>query len=361
MTFREFSRNWGIVIWHGHRITGRQVVGLGWLAIWLLIMLVNTGTGGIVALLTAVFFLAELIALCSATRTVSIRQLTTMFLRGGFAMSLAYVFSHPIPHFPGRAFLVPPIEELFKIAPVLLLLWRSRNSTTRTFGITDVMLLAAASGAGFGMVEDAYIRHNRGWPAQLDWLPLTEITGGRLIAGHAIWTTLAGITLAFALLLRNRSKVAAIGLGASGLVWSAFDHIANNFGVGQHGGFASFLNGIAGHGYFTIYLFVIGVMVAIGFDLYMIHGQMPKLPEFKLPKLQGGVNGLKMLWAFLVDRRALAYVLFRYRRASGIVLAELACLGAILNLCLVNRHSGEGFLPTEPALILPVRDCFWSV
>jgi hypothetical protein len=135
-------------------------------------------------------------------------------------------------------------------------------------------------------------------------------------------------------------------LGASGLVWSAFDHIANNFGNYQRGAFADFLNGIAGRGWNTVYLFVISVVIAIGFDLYVIHGQLPKFPEFKLPKFSTDVNGLKMLWAFLVGRRALAYVLFRYRRASGIKRAELACFGAILDQYLVNRHLTRG--PTAP-------------
>src|ERR1700674_4079599 len=223
------SGNWGSVTLGRRRFTGRDVVAASGAAFWLLLMFVNTGTSGVVALWTARVFLIELIVLSSATRTVSIRQLASMFLLGGFTMSLAYVFARSMPHTPGRAFLAPPMEELLKIAPVLFLLWRGRNSTTRTFGITDVMLLAAASGAGFGMVEDAYIRHNSGWPAQLDWLPLTELTGGRLIAGHAIWTTLAGITLGSALLLRSRAKL-AVGLGASGLAWSALDHVDNKLG-----------------------------------------------------------------------------------------------------------------------------------
>ena len=344
MTGGALSGSWGSVTWRGHRFTGRQLVALGGAVFWLLVMLVNTGTGGIVAVWTAVVFMAELIVLGSFTRTVSIRQLTSMFLLGGFTMSLAWVFASSIPHTPGRAFIVPPMEELLKIAPVLFLLWRGRNSTTRMFGITDVMLLAAASGAGFGMVEDAYIRHHSGWPTQLDWLPLTEITGGRLIAGHAIWTTLAGVTLGFALLFRSRLKM-AVALGASGFIWSAFDHIANNYGVGQRGFFANFLNGIAGHGWTAIYLFVLGVVAAIGLDLYMIHGQLPPFPELKLPKIQAGVSGFKMLWAFLIDRRALAYALFRYRGASGMARAELACLAAVLDLSLLNRRYSAGLSP----------------
>ena len=48
--------------------------------------------------------------------------------------------------------------------------------------------MGATCGAGFGVVEDAYIRSRFGWGAQLDWLPATELSGDRLIAGHAMWT-----------------------------------------------------------------------------------------------------------------------------------------------------------------------------
>jgi hypothetical protein len=144
--------------------------------------------------------------------------------------------------------------------------------------------------------------------------------------------------LGLALLLRNRREL-AIGLGAFGFLWSALDHISNNFGVNQRGALANFLNGITGQGWVTFYLFVVGVVIAVGFDLYIIHVQLPKFPEFKLPRLQNGVSGLRRLWAFLVGRRALAYLIFRYRRGSGIVRAELACLGAVLDQFLINRHA----------------------
>jgi len=346
MAFSGLSGTWGTISWHGHHFSGRQLVAWAGAAFWLLVMIVSYGTGGIVALWTALVFMVALIVLTSATRTVSIRQVTSLFLLGGFTMGLVYVVAQFIPHTPLRAFMVPPMEETFKIAPVLFVLWRGRNSTTWTLGVTDVMLLAAASGVGFGMVEDAYIRHNRGWPGHIDWLPLTEITGGRLIVGHGIWTALAGITLGLALLLRSRRQL-AIGLGASGFLWSALDHIANNFGVMQGGAVGNFLNGITGHGWVTFYLFVVGVGIAIGFDLYIIHGQLPRFPELKLPRLQGGWSGLKTMWAFLVGRRALAYVLFRYRRASGIVRAELACFGADLDQYLINQHLSQRLVPQK--------------
>src|ERR1700730_1017962 len=162
MAFSGLSGTWGTISWHGHHFSGRQLVAWAGAAFWLLVMIVSYGTGGIVALWTALVFMVALIVLTSATRTVSIRQVTSLFLLGGFTMGLVYVVAQFIPHTPLRAFMVPPMEETFKIAPVLFVLWRGRNSTTWTLGVTDVMLLAAASGVGFGMVADAYIRHTRG-------------------------------------------------------------------------------------------------------------------------------------------------------------------------------------------------------
>src|ERR1700680_856434 len=99
--------NWGTVSWHGHHFSIRQLVAWAGVAVWLLVMIVSYGTGGIVALWTALLFLAALIVLTSATRTVSIRQVTSLFLLGGFTMGLMYVVAQFIPHTPLRAFVVP--------------------------------------------------------------------------------------------------------------------------------------------------------------------------------------------------------------------------------------------------------------
>ena len=92
----------GSVTLGGHRFTGRQLVAFGGGAFWLLLMFVNTGTSGVVALWTALVFLVELIVLSSATRTVSIRQLTSMFMLGGFAMSMASCHRPPRAAYPRR-------------------------------------------------------------------------------------------------------------------------------------------------------------------------------------------------------------------------------------------------------------------
>ena len=165
--------------------------------------------------------------------------------------------------------------------------------------------------------------------------------------GHAIWTTLAGITLGLALSLWNRAKWAS-PLAAAGIAFSALDHLANNYSVSDERSFASYPQGLLA---LTFAFFLAGVVIVILFDLFAIHAQLPKLPELKLPNLQSGVDGLKRQWAFLVERRAFAYVLFRQRGTSNLARANLVCLGTVLDQssCSLTPESGFGSMP-------PMRD-----
>lgn len=181
--------DWGRVRLGGRAYSTRLVVTAVGVTVWLGLTLAKTGTGGVAAIWTNLLFLIPLLVLCGATRTVSGRQLLSLCLIGGFMMGVALTVINAVAPAPGTAardFVVPVIEETCKIAPVLFLLWRWRTSRIFTLAATDVLLMAAACGAGFGVVEDAYIRSRFGWSDHLAWLPVTEITGGRIIAGHAI-------------------------------------------------------------------------------------------------------------------------------------------------------------------------------
>ena len=205
-------------------------------------------------------------------------------------------------------------------------------------GVTDIMLMGAASGAGFGMVEDAYIRHAVGWTAHVAWLPLTEISGGRLIVGHAIWTALAGMMIGWALLLRSRG-VPAIGVGVCGYVWSILDHAANNYAVHVSGWSANLLNGITGYGWISIYLFVIGFIAAIAMDLYIIHKAHPPFPELKLSALGSPRGRMQAYWKMMLDQRMLAFLIFQCRRASRAERTEIAEFAVPLNHSMIQRQS----------------------
>lgn len=335
---------------------GRQIpirVWLFWagLTFWIGNMVLRTGTSGLAALWASLFFLTEILVITSATRTITLDRVASFYCMGGAMMAVmwlvAYAFTRYEPNVDAvsRQFFVPTMEELLKLAPVAFILWRQRKARLWTTGASDVLLMAAASGAGFGLVEEAYIRHALGTPHALDWLPITRINGVTLTAGHGIWTSLAGATLGLALLWRPRRPIAYL-LGGGGVLWSIFDHSHHNYGVNRTGFSVDFFNFITGHGWYSLYFFLLGAIAVVGSDLYAVRGMLSLRPQLKLrglkpPKIRREGNDLKGLWAFLLDRRALAYVLFRCQRSSGLIREEFARLAAVLEGHLLSRPSSS--------------------
>lgn len=326
--------DWGRVRLGRRTYPARMVVTVAGAAIWLGLMLTETGRGGITAIWTNLLFLVPLLVLCRGTCTVSTRQLIALCLIGAFMMGVALIVINAVaPVTAGRAFVVPVIEESSKIAPVLFLLWRWRAARIWTLAATDVLLMAAACGAGFGVVEDAYIRSRFGWPDQLGWLPVTEITGGRIIAGHAIWTALAGLMIGLGLMLRQRRPV-AIAVAGSGFLLSLFDHMANNYGTTARGGLV--MDTVAQHGYLVIVVFIVAVPLALAADLLISRTALPDLPELVQPS---GLRDARARRTFSVRRRAMAHAVFHYRHSAGLPRAQAICTAAALDAWFQNARS----------------------
>jgi RsiW-degrading membrane proteinase PrsW (M82 family) len=273
-------------------------------------MILETGAGGVTALWTNAYFLALVVVAGTLTRTVSVYAVVWAVLAGGFLMTvmlvLARVFLVLEPDRDAllRDFVIPAFEDLMKVAPVLLVLWLGRRRDSWSLGATDVLLIATASGIGFGVVEDAFIRANSGWPEEIPFLPVVEIIGGRTIAGHGIWAGLAGATLGLGLLLRGWRPLALV-LAVAGFAWSALDHITNNLGI---------LKEIGG---LTVPLFLIAAAGCIAVDLYVRARTLPPLPELQAPPLGGDLDALARAWEFRLLKRALAFAVFRYRTSTG--------------------------------------------
>lgn len=327
------------------RWTLRRVIFITGVCLWLGSMLVQTRLDGIIALWTGALLLGGLFILTTPTRTVTIGQLIQPLCLGGAMLGLAIlagaIFDATIG--PGisplRESTIPLVEETLKILPVLWILWRERGGRAQTLGVTDVLLIAAASGVGFGLVEEGFIRHNEGWSRPLWWLPTSEIIGRwhgtQLISGHGVWTGLAGLTLGFALLLRRPRALMTI-VAVSGLVWSVIDHAGVNYGNSYRNALGATLRFVNGDGWFTAYLFLVGVVAAILFDFYLFHLSHRKLPEAKLPWPGLSLDRFRTLWAFERVRRQFAYAVARYRRETGIPRARAAVLAANLDGTLVN-------------------------
>ncbi|CAN5478057.1 hypothetical protein BH20CHL6_BH20CHL6_01600 [soil metagenome] len=297
----------------GQRVPGRWIaVALG-AAIWLALMILETGAAGFTALWTNAYLLALVVVAVTLTRTVSLYAVVWAVLAGGFLMTVMLVLARVFLVFEPdrgalfRGFMIPALEDLLKIAPILLVLWLGRRGNSWSLGATDVLLIAPASGVGFGVVEDAFIRANSGWPEEVPFLPVVEIINGRTIAGHGIWAGLAGATLGLGLLLRGWRPL-ALTFAVAGFAWSAIDHITNNLAA------EGLLNDIGG---LTVPLFLVAAAGCIGLDLYVRARTLPPLPELQAPPLGGDLDALARAWEFRLLKRALAFAVFRNRTTTG--------------------------------------------
>jgi PrsW family intramembrane metalloprotease len=161
----------------------------------------------------------------------------------------------------------PFVEEIAKVVPLLLLAWGARARLQR--GLTDYLLLGAATGAGFGLAEAVMrfgtragtaVRMPGGWvlPISLSpptvptpvaavgsWLPapsggdgLLSLSVGSGTNLHLAWSALAGLGVGLA--VRGRGPVRLLGPLLVVLVGA--DHAAYNFDAHHPGD-----TGLGGH------------------------------------------------------------------------------------------------------------------
>lgn len=203
--------------------------------------------------LAACWGVLQLTVLGSATRTVRAGTLLLavgagVYGCGLFAVTVQYAWTRLYASASGTpvyqvvetaSYTVDPfVEEVAKVLPLLVLAWSARARLQR--GLTDHLLLGAATGAGFGLLEALMRFGSRagtavgmpgGWvlPISLSppmvpspdstmtsWLPAPAGGDGLLAFGagtgtnlHLAWSALAG--LGVGLLVRGRGPVRLLG------------------------------------------------------------------------------------------------------------------------------------------------------
>ncbi len=350
-----YTQGWGTMTLGGRQIAIRMIVFWAGVIFWLGNMIVNTGWSGIAELRASLSFLAELVVITSATRTISLDLVAKFYCMGGTMMGVMYLFSLvftafvPSPDAVSRQFVVPLLEESLKLAPVVFILWRHREFRSWTMATSDIMLMGAASGAGFGLVEEAYFHLHNGPTLALDWFPLTRINGATLTVGHATWTGLAAATLGLELLWHLRKPLNYLLAGA-GIFWSIADHSHHNYGVDRTGFSVDLFNFVTGHGWSALYLFVLAVILVVASDLYVVRGTLSRSPELIMPRVTGPED-IKRVWHFLLARRGLAYLMFKSRHVPGRHRAELILQGCKIDQFLISFHSR----PSSPPLLGAVK------
>ena len=316
-----------------------RIIAAG-LVLWITSMALRTGVGTFIALWNVVLFIGALAIISLPTRTVTLLELVAPFSLGGTMVGLAvlagWIFNLTLgPHaHTARAFFLPPIEEALKLCPVLLILWRQRQRRAWTFGATDILLLAAASGSAFYWMEESFIIHNQHSWRSMGSFPTTDVTIN-FVANHAIWTSIAGLTIGIALLLRG-SRLRMTLIAVSGYLWSALDHAFNNYNANFRDATSRLLRTVTGNGRFSLYIFLIGICVAVGLDLYFVYfGAGRKLPA-KLPGFPSSWNQAKIALRYLRLRHRFAYAGARCRSATEDMRSRLTLLGLALRVSLRN-------------------------
>jgi RsiW-degrading membrane proteinase PrsW (M82 family) len=354
----EFAPTSNMVV-ASRRISVRTLIFWAGVTLWLGNMILHTGSYGMAELRASLSFVFGLVVITSATRTITLNRVAAFYCWGGTVMGVMWLISAvftsfiPEPDAVSRQFFVPFMEESLKLAPVAYMLWRGRRSSSWTMGASDILLLAAASGGGFGLVEEAFFHFHNGATRALDWFPLTRINGATLTVGHSTWSGLAGATLGLALLWRPRKPLNYL-LAGSGILWAIIDHSHHNYGVDRTGISVDMFNFVTGHGWLSLYFFVIAVICVLASDLNAVYRVLPHLPELKIPlaSLSTSAKGAASIWNFILSKRSLAFVSFHYRnegpslRTGQLNPILYGLLRRLLELRNQNTPSAQGPLAT---------------
>lgn len=303
--------------------------------IWMLMVCLASSAGsGLIAIFGAVSFLCLLVTLTILTRTIPLITIPIMFIGGASLSYVGYFLGRILASIgidyynPLRSVLMPVIQTLLIMLPVAAFLFIGRKSTSRLTGISDIVLIAAAVGAGFAVPIDARIftaYPNAGHFTVVSWFSYS-LGGWQAEAGFGIWGAFAGLTLGLASLFWFR-KAWTKQLVAIGLVLAALDQFVahfdalNMYGRHQHW-FADTLGGADLHGLLVPWLFILGLVPAITYEVSIIS----QFHRSSIPTAQS----LLSLWTLLPDWKAmcsawdrllwtrrLAYLNFRAHRAGG--------------------------------------------
>jgi len=165
-------------------------------------------------------------------RTITPRQVVAFAIMGAFGAGPLVDAAGAIldDHISGNAMnalTVPVLEEVAKLLPVALFAGLMTRAG-RGFGAMDLALLGAATGGGFAVFEDllwgrAFASGFEGWGL----LYPSSLQEPLVVAGHLVWSAMAGLGLG--ILVVHRRRPWAWVAGSALLLVPLLDHAAVNY------------------------------------------------------------------------------------------------------------------------------------
>lgn len=334
-----------------------------------------TGAG----VLLGIAWLLVQLTLLARTRSLSLAALGRFCACGavlGVAIGLVEVVSADaigwgVSSDQATSFLAGPIEEMLKLVPLLgvaLLAW----NRVRRFGATDFLLVAAASGAGFQLVEDLLRRTvqkpwfigsvlmdgdqftNYGpWTLFPGWADYDELE----LSGHAVSSGLVGAAIGLAVLLAARGGGWRLTwvLPAITLAWVTADHMVFNDTTGL--GAARLLpaplvdlHEMVGGGHANRYALLTLLAAAVAVDYAALRRGRTGVPALPGPRRLFPLAEAVVLWRGLRGRaRTLLTALALVREHRELAFGEARAAGRI------RRHDRlRALLEQHRAMLAPL-------
>jgi hypothetical protein len=294
-----------------------------------------------------------------------------VLLELGYTRALAALTGEPVAAVVTTAgYTVDPfVEEFAKVAPLVVAGLHLR--TRRQWGLTDHLLVGAAIGAGFGLLE-AVLRfaHRTGNAVDVDggwllptslappmvpspaaavtsWLPapvhaeLLGIGAGPGMNLHLAWTALAGLGVGLWFRLRGPARWAGPVL----VLLAGADHAASNYDVALTAdsrlGDVLAAPFVAAQPLLGLWV-AVGLAVAVVLDVRVLRAARAAAPSLRLRREGGGLAGVRALtryarlgapWtAFLVLRFVLLRRAALYGSDGGVTPAAEPMLGEVADV-----------------------------
>ena len=155
-------------------------------------------------------FIAELVLITSATRTVTLNRVAVFYCWGGTIMGVMWLISGvftsivPEPDAVSRQFFVPVHGGIAEDRACRIHALARAQVAHLDYGSQRHDVAGSSQWRRLWTGRRGLLSFSHGPTRALDLFPLTRINGATLTVGHASFTGLAGATLGLALLWRPR-------------------------------------------------------------------------------------------------------------------------------------------------------------
>jgi hypothetical protein len=263
------------------------------------------------------WMLAILLLATAWTRTVPLRVLALAWFVGVYPVTgLILLFGVPLletfgyEHAVLPGFLLPLMEELIKVVPILLLFWWTSRHAPWQLSATDGLLLGFMVGAGVAFHEDMMFGRTTGaglGATPLSWiLPTLYHEAGRTTAYHEVLLGLVGLAIGAAFMLRHRTPLAWV-LPAVAWLLAFTEHWTWNYSIDPVAGepfltIATGLRTLLLDGTLVPALLLVGTIVAVAGETAVARSMSARDRLFATPSTS------RMLDAVRAGRHALPRV-----------------------------------------------------